>query len=118
MLVCTALFLMTTLGAGLFISTISNTQATGPDDILLPIHADVFAQWLCLPNQQHASLGPVADLLQSAPLFYGNHPRHFSPRHRTFNPVASNAGADRIWRGHFQQQRPAVSEEARLINGT
>jgi ABC-type multidrug transport system permease subunit len=67
---CSALYLMTTLGAGLLLSTISATQQQTMNGQLLLFNAGFCAQRLRLSDPQHARRGAVFDLLEPAAIFH------------------------------------------------
>ena len=115
MLVCTALFLMTTLGAGLFISTISQTQQQALMTFFFLFMPMFLLSGFSFPINSMPAPVQWLTYLNPHSLFHGDHPRYLSPRHRTFNPVAANGSAGRFWRGHFHRQRPAIPKEAGLI---
>ena len=72
------LFLMTTLGAGLFLSTISQTQQQAMMAIVLLLHAGVHAERVCVSDPEYAGGGAVADVPESGAVFHGDRARDVS----------------------------------------
>jgi ABC-type multidrug transport system permease subunit len=101
---------MTTLGAGLFISTISNTQQQAlmtfffmfmPMFLLsgfsFPINSmPTSVQWLTYLNPLRYFMEIIAVSFSAAP---------------DLRSCASNGSAVRFWRRHFQRQRPALPKK-------
>ena len=106
----TSIFLFTTLGMGLLISTLSHTQQQAiflalmvHDDLCPPVRPDV-------PDRQHARTGPMAHLCESAAILPGHRARRDPQGERPVHsgaPVlhAVFARGDRLFtgRGSFQQ---------------
>jgi hypothetical protein len=74
----TCLFLLSTLGIGLFISTVKKDAAAGDDDHLLLHPPLLYALRLRFPHREHARVRSGVDIPQPFALFSGHHPRHLS----------------------------------------
>ena len=90
LLFCAVLFLMTTLGAGLFLSTISQHAAAGHDGEFLLLDAGVHAERLRVSDPQHAGGGAVSDLSEPAALLHRDCARHFSEGRGRGSAVAAD----------------------------
>ncbi len=109
LLAASSIFLLSTLGIGLLIST--------HDDQFL-LHSAVFhAERLRLPHRQHAGRGAMADASQSVEPFPDHHPRRLPQGHRRRRPVAAVPGAGGARRGGLRRGGAAVPEADRLAAG-
>ena len=105
---CAVLFLMTTLGAGLFLSTISHTQQQAKMGVVLLHHAGVHAERLRFPDPQHAGGRAVPDLPQPAALFHGDRARRVPQGRGRSRALAADAGAGRVRRHRPDLKRGAL----------
>ena len=88
-----ALFLMNTLGLGLLISTVSQTQQQAMMTTFFFFFPGDAALGLRLPHRQHARGRAVADAGQSDALFPGDRPRHLPEGRGGGNALAADAPA-------------------------
>ena len=92
LLFCAALFLMTTLGAGLFLSTISQTQQQAMMATFFFSTPAFMLSGFAFPDPQHAGGGAVADLLESGALLHGDRARDVSEGRGRRRAVAADGG--------------------------
>ena len=90
LLFCAVLFLMTSLGAGLFLSTLSHTQQQANMGLVLRHHSGFRAERLHVPHPQHAGGGAVSLLSEPVALFHGDCSRHFSEGRGSQRAMAAN----------------------------
>jgi ABC-2 type transport system permease protein len=84
----TCIFLLSTLGVGLFISTVSKTAAGHDDHLFFPpalLHAERF----CISHRQYACRCAMVDISQSFEVYVGNNQRNFPERRWLRCPLAS-----------------------------
>ena len=75
---CSVLFLMTSLGAGLFLSTISQTQQQAMMANFFFSTPAFMLSGFAFPDPQHAGGGAVSDLSEPAALLHGDRARDVS----------------------------------------
>ncbi len=84
------IYLLCTLGLGLFVSTISSTQQqammTSTFFFLMPM---IYLSGLHLPDREHAAADPVGDVRHSAALLPRHCPRHLPEGRRPGRAVAA-----------------------------
>ncbi len=108
LLAATLLFLLTTLGAGLFISTVLAHAAAGEHDDRPALPAVVHAERIHFPDSRHAGDRAVADLPESGALLHGDRPRCVPTGCGSPGAVAANGGASRFRRRDSLGQRAAL----------
>ena len=72
---CALLFLMPSLGAGLFLLHHLEHSATGQHGIVLHHHARIHVERIYISHPQYAALRAVSHLSQSDPVLHGNRAR-------------------------------------------
>ena len=96
----TSVYLLTTLGLGLFVSTISSTQQqammTTTFFLLTPM---IYLSGFIFPDREHAGGDSAVHVSDSAALFPGDSAVDFPEGCRTGDAVAAGAGADAVGRG-------------------
>ena len=107
------LFLLSMLGLGIFISTISQTQQEATLTSFSPAAANTSLR-LHVPHREYAPRHPVCHLSHSAPLFPGDHSRDIIERQRHCPPLAAGGRAGGFRRGYPHPQCPALPEKTRL----
>ena len=112
---CAILFLMTTLGAGMFISTISHTQQQAMMTTFLFFQPCFLLSGFAFPIRNMPRRHAIADLPESGALLHGNRARRVPERQRRFGAVAANAGAGDFRRGHSHAQLTAFPQTPGLI---
>jgi ABC-2 type transport system permease protein len=108
------LFLLTTVGAGLFLSTISQTQQQAVRGVAFLFHAGVPAERVRLPDPEHARAGAVAEPGEPDPVLHRDRARDLPEGDRHRSAVAAGAGAARLRDGDPGSERAEVPQAARL----
>ncbi len=111
----TCLFLLSTLGVGLFISTVSATQQQAMMTTFFFILPFFHAQRVCVSRRQYAQGGAVADLSESAEIFFDNYPGRVFKRNRTGCLVAPVCRPSHSGLGGVLGRCPPVPEAVGLI---
>ena len=115
LMVMCLVYLLTTLGLGLFVSTISRTQQqammttsfffSAADGLPVRVH---------LSDREHAGRHPAGDVPDSAPLFSGHPARNLPEGHRSRRVVAGGARAPRVGHRHPDAGHAEIDEAARV----
>ena len=113
--VATALYLLTTLSIGLFISTVSQTQQQAMMSTFFFYLPAVLLSGFMFPIANMPPLVQWLTYLESAAILPGDHPRPVPERSRAERPMAAGVGAGRDGIPHLVAGREAISQDARLI---
>ena len=116
--VCCLIYLLTTLGLGLFISTVSEDTAAVDDDrdVLLP-DADALPLGFHLPDREHAGLHPEDHVPRSPPLLHHHRPRHLPEGRGCGRAVAGHSGSAGVGPRHHRPRRPAIAQDHGIGRG-
>ncbi len=111
-----AIYLLTTLGLGLFVSTISKTQQqammTSTFFFLIPM---MYLSGFVFPIENMPDSHSADHVPDSASLFRHHPPRHLPQRRRSRDAVAPGAGALRVGSGDSVVGRHAIEQAAGLM---
>ncbi len=114
LLFCALLFLMTSLGAGLLLSTLLANAAAGKYGIVLLHHAGIRDERLHVSHPQYARGGAISLLLESPALLHGDRPRHFPEGCGCERVVAADGLPVRVRKQHPVIQRRALPQDIGL----
>ena len=98
-----SLFLMTSLGAGLFLSTISQTQQQAMMSTFLFFQPCFMLSGFAFPIRNMPDGGAVADISESAAVLHRNRARDFLEGRGVDRAVAADAGAGGLRRWRFSE---------------
>jgi hypothetical protein len=116
LLAMSLVYLMTTLGLGLFVSTISGYAAAGDDDDgLLLSDPDGVSLGIRVSDREHAGGDPAADVPHPAPLLHRHPSWDFPERCRTRDVMARCACVVRLGRRHPRPGDAALAQDVELI---
>ena len=107
-----ALFLLSSLGIGILISSIANTQQEAMLLAFLTMLPSIFLGGFLFPYRGHARLVAGHDLCDSPALHADHHPGDRSQGRGAANPGPASDRLDRLWHGRYAARGLPLSQEA------
>jgi ABC-2 type transport system permease protein len=109
-----ALFLVTTLGIGLLISTVANTQQEAMLTTMLTILPSIFSFRVLFPVGSNACLASGDQLFDTSALFFDHRPRHYPQRGGDCISMERNCGTGYFCCAGDECSRLTFSQESGL----